>query len=47
MTEKPAIAGIGLPGMPVGTPGMSGRKVAPYEVYQLSTDGDMSPYVTI
>lgn len=47
MTEKPAIAGIGLPGMPVGTPGMPGRKVAPYEVYQLSTDGDMSPYVTI
>lgn len=47
LTEEPDIAGIGLPGMPIGTPGMPGRKVAPYEVYQLSTDGDMSPYVTI
>lgn len=47
LTEKPAVAGIGLPGMPIGTPGMPGRKTAPYEVYQLSNDGQMSPYVTI
>jgi hypothetical protein len=47
VTEKPEIAGIGLPGMPIGTPGMPGRKTAPYEVYQLSADGEMSPYVNI
>lgn len=47
LTEKPDIAGIGLPGMPIGTPGMPGRKIAPYEIYQLSTDGDMSSYITI
>ncbi|MCA9366824.1 hypothetical protein KC887_00995 [Candidatus Kaiserbacteria bacterium] len=47
LTEKPDIAGIGLPGMPIGTPGMPGKKTAPYEVYQLSDQGAMSPYVTI
>ncbi len=47
LTEKPDIAGIGLPGMPIGTPGMPGPKMAPYEVYQLSEIGEMSPYLTI
>lgn len=47
LAEKPDVAGIGLPGMPIGTPGMPGRKTAPYEVYQLSRDGQMSPYMTI
>ncbi len=47
LTEKPDVAGIGLPGMPIGTPGMPGKKRAPYEVYQLSETGEMSPYVTI
>jgi hypothetical protein len=47
LTEKPDIAGIGLPGMPIGTPGMPGRKTASYEVYQLSAAGEMSPYVSI
>jgi len=47
LTERPDIAGIGLPGMPIGTPGMPGRKTAPYDVYQLSATGEMSPYVSI
>lgn len=47
LDEKPAIAGIGLAGMPIGTPGMPGRKLAPYEVYQLSDKGDASPYLTL
>lgn len=47
LTERPDIAGIGLPSMPIGTPGMPGLKTAPYEVYQLSATGDISPYVTI
>lgn len=45
--EQPDIAGIGLPSMPIGTPGMPGPKTAPYEVYQLSEGGDMTPYLTI
>lgn len=47
LAEQPDIAGIGLSGMPIGTPGMPGRKTAPYEVYQLSEAGEMSPYVKI
>ena len=47
LAEQPDIAGIGLPGMPSGTPGMPGPKTAPYEVYQLSSTGEMSPYLTI
>lgn len=47
LTEKPDVAGIGLPGMPIGTPGMPGKKTAPYEVYELAEDGQMSPYMTI
>lgn len=47
LTEKPDIPGIGLPGMPIGTPGMPGPKTAPYEVYQLSEAGEMSLYLTI
>ena len=47
LTEKPNITGIGLPGMPIGTPGMPGPKTAPYAVYQLSEEGEMSPYLTI
>lgn len=47
LDEKPAIAGIGLAGMPIGTPGMPGRKLAPYEVYQLSDTGETSSYLTL
>ena len=36
LTEKPKIKGISLPGMPVGSPGMPGRKTAPLIIYELS-----------
>jgi hypothetical protein len=47
LSEQPAIAGIGLAGMPIGTPGMPGRKVAPYEVYQITETGETSDYLTL
>ncbi len=37
-SEKPSIAGIGLPGMPIGTPGMPGPKTEAYVVRTLSGD---------
>jgi hypothetical protein len=37
--EKPAIAGITLPGMPPGSPGMGGDKTAALIVYAVSKDG--------
>lgn len=46
LAERPAVDGIALPGMPVGTPGMPGPKEAPYEVVSV-TDLQVSPYMTI
>lgn len=39
LSEKPAIAGITLPGMPAGSPGMSGAKTRPFTVYAVTKDG--------
>lgn len=41
LSEKPPIKGISLPGMPEGSPGMSGEKAAPFEI--LSITGGESP----
>ena len=39
LSERPAIAGITLPGMPMGSPGMGGEKTAPFTVYGVTKDG--------
>jgi len=39
LTERPAVAGITLPGMPAGSPGMFGDKTAPFTIYAVTTDG--------
>jgi hypothetical protein len=46
LAEAPAVEGIALPGMPVGTPGMPGPKEAPYEVLAV-TGGQVEPYLTV
>jgi hypothetical protein len=33
LAEKPAVKGISLPGMPMGSPGMSGPRTGPLEVF--------------
>ena len=38
LTEKPAIRGIALPGMPTGVPGMPGPKKQPLIIYALTDD---------
>ena len=43
LAEQPAIRGISLPGMPQGSPGMSGVKTAPFEVLTIpGNDGPAS-----
>ena len=37
IAEQPEITGITLPGMPSGSPGMSGPKSSPFEIYQIAT----------
>ncbi|KKX29451.1 DUF411 domain-containing protein [Rhizobium sp. LC145] len=39
LTERPAITGIALPGMPMGSPGMGGVKTEPFTIYAFTTDG--------
>ena len=39
LTERPPIAGLALPGMPTGAPGMPGMKKAPLTIYAFTTDG--------
>ena len=46
LKEQPDIDGIALPGMPIGTPGMPGKKAEPFVVYQL-IDGKFSIFMTI
>lgn len=36
LAERPGIKGITLPGMPQGSPGMSGVKTGPFEIYAIS-----------
>jgi hypothetical protein len=39
LKERPAIRGISLPGMPDGSPRMTGVKTEPFVIYELSTNG--------
>ena len=44
--EQPEIRGVSLPGMPSGSPGMTGQKQEPFEIYTIM-DGEASVYVTL
>jgi hypothetical protein len=35
LSERPDIAGVTLPGMPMGSPGMSGSKTEPFTIYEI------------
>lgn len=39
LAERPPIAGITLPGMPLGSPGMNGPKTEPFKIYAVTKDG--------
>lgn len=47
LAERPALKGIVLPGMPEGSPGMSGTKAAPFTIYAIPRDGNPSVFTTI
>jgi hypothetical protein len=46
LAEKPAITGITLPGMPLGSPGMNGQKTAPFQIYEIAK-GSRKIYATV
>ena len=39
LSERPSIAGITLPGMPLGSPGMNGEKTGTFTIYAVTKDG--------
>ncbi len=48
LAEKPDIAGLAVPGMPLGSPGMeaNGAVPQPYDVIAFSTDGSMEVFAS-
>ena len=46
LQERPQIAGISLPGMPVGVPGMPGERTTPLSIYSFGSQGT-AIYATI
>ncbi len=45
LAEKPKLAGIGVPGMPIGSPGMPGTPVQHYDVVAWDKAGKTSVYL--
>ncbi|MFC1491311.1 DUF411 domain-containing protein [Nitrospinota bacterium] len=47
LKEKPAAAGIGVPGMPTGSPGMEGPNARPYGVFTFDKSGKTRFYAQV
>ena len=47
LAERPAVAGIAVPGMPVGAPGMEGPNAQPYQVLSWKADGTRAVFAEI
>jgi hypothetical protein len=46
LRERPTIAGLAAPGMPLGSPGMEGRNSKPYRIMSFTKDGTVAHYAT-
>jgi hypothetical protein len=46
LTERPAIRRISLPGMPDGSPGMTGQKTEPFTIYEIGSDAEPRVFAT-
>ena len=44
LTERPDVAGISVPGMPVGSPGMEGPNPQEFAVISFDDDGEMKVF---
>ncbi len=47
INEKPDIAGIAMPGMPSGSPGMPGAKNGDFVIYSIGKDGSQGEFMRI
>jgi hypothetical protein len=46
LKEKPKVAGLAVPGMPIGSPGMEGPNARPYDVLTFDKAGKTAVYST-
>ena len=44
LKEKPSVLGLGVPGMPIGSPGMEGPNPKPYEIFTFDERGTVAVY---
>ena len=47
LAERPEVAGIAVPGMPIGSPGMEGSNAQPYQVLSFDEDGNAEVFAEI
>lgn len=47
LSERPDIAGIAMPGMPSGSPGMPGGKYGDFVIYAVNRDGTYDEFMRI
>ena len=47
LTERPDIAGLAVPGMPIGSPGMEGPRARPYQVKSFDRQGGTAVYAEV
>lgn len=47
LKEQPDIKGIAMPGMPMGSPGMTGQKSGDFIIYAVANDGTYSEFMRI
>lgn len=47
LAERPDVAGIAVPGMPIGSPGMEGPGARPYEVHAFHADGTTEVFAEV
>jgi hypothetical protein len=45
LRERPKIRGISLPGMPPGSPGMTGTKTEPFQIYEIGGSPSAEPRI--
>ncbi|MCH2169624.1 DUF411 domain-containing protein [Myxococcota bacterium] len=46
LEQRPTVAGLVVPGMPIGSPGMEGRNPQRYDVLTFTADGETSVFST-
>ncbi|HUF76914.1 MAG TPA: DUF411 domain-containing protein [Longimicrobiales bacterium] len=47
LAERPEVAGIAVPGMPIGSPGMEGPGAQPYQVFSFDRQGGSAVFAEV